>query len=75
MGFGLEQLLLNELTVARPDLTWTAAFHPTDRNGPAGSLYPNAGFESADGELWRLVPEQRAPPAAGLVRLSGPRGN
>ena len=62
MGFGLEQLLLNELTTARAELAWTAAFIPTERNGPASSLYPNAGFESEDGELWSLAPDRARPP-------------
>lgn len=62
MGFGLEQLLLHQLTAGRADLTWTADFHATERNGPAASLYPNAGFESADGELWTLTPQCARPP-------------
>jgi FkbH-like protein len=65
MGFGLEQLLLNELTTARAELLWRAAFIPTERNGPAASLYPNAGFESGDGELWRLAPGRPRPPRPG----------
>jgi FkbH-like protein len=62
MGFGLEQLFLHQLTAARPQLTWSARFIPTERNGPASSLYANAGFQHVEGDLWRLSPEQSRPP-------------
>lgn len=62
MGFGLEYLLLAELTSARPELTWTGRFIPTDRNGPAAELYPGAGFaRGSNSELWTLAPDAERP--------------
>jgi FkbH-like protein len=61
MGFGLEYLLLNELTSAQPDLRWTGQFIPSDRNGPAAELYPGAGFSRDDDELWSLTPQAERP--------------
>lgn len=57
MGFGLEYLLLNELTSSRPELEWRGRFSPTDRNGPASGLFTTAGFSAAadDEEQWTLV--------------------
>lgn len=57
MGFGLEYLLLNELTTTRPDLEWRGQFIPTDRNGPASGLFSTAGFTRStdEGELWTLT--------------------
>jgi FkbH-like protein len=62
MGFGLEYLLLNQLTSARPELVWTGRFIRTDRNGPAAELFPGAGFApGSDGELWTLAPDAERP--------------
>jgi FkbH-like protein len=62
MGFGLEYLVLNELTSARPDLVWTGAFITTDRNGPAAELYPGAGFtRESNGRVWTLEPDAARP--------------
>jgi FkbH-like protein len=62
MGFGLEYLLLSELTSARPELVWTGRFIQTDRNGPAAELFGGAGFtRGSDGELWTLAPEAERP--------------
>jgi FkbH-like protein len=62
MGFGLEYLLLNQLTSTRPELVWTGRFIRTDRNGPAAELFPGAGFAAgADGELWTLAPDAERP--------------
>jgi FkbH-like protein len=62
MGFGLEYLLLNELTSGHPDLEWTGRFIQTDRNGPAADLYSGAGFaQGSDGELWTLAPGAQRP--------------
>lgn len=57
MGFGLEYVLLNELTSGRPELEWRGRFIPTDRNGPAGGLFSTAGFgrSTGDAELWTLA--------------------
>jgi FkbH-like protein len=63
MGFGLEYLLLNQLTSTRPELVWTGRFIRTDRNGPAAELFPGAGFTpGTDGELWTLAPDAERPP-------------
>ena len=62
MGFGLEYLLLNQLTSTRPELVWTGRFIRTDRNGPAAELFPGAGFAAGvDGELWTLAPDAERP--------------
>jgi FkbH-like protein len=56
MGFGLEYLLLNELTSRQPGLEWRGRLIPTDRNGPASALFSTAGFSRSvdDEELWTL---------------------
>jgi hypothetical protein len=62
MGFGLEYLLLNQLTSTRPELVWTGRFIRTDRNGPAAELFRGAGFApGTDGELWTLAPDAERP--------------
>ncbi len=63
MGFGLEYLLLNQLTSSRPELEWRGRFIPTDRNGPASGLFATAGFSrSADEEeLWTLARDAARP--------------
>lgn len=56
MGFGLEYLLLSDLTSARPELMWTARFIPSERNAPAAGLFPGAGFTpDSDGQRWTLA--------------------
>jgi FkbH-like protein len=62
MGFGLEQLVLHELTAARPEATWVGHFVATARNGPAASLYVGAGFQEGPEGVWTLTPEQDRPP-------------
>ena len=54
MGFGLEQLALAEVTRRLDAPRYTARFIPTDRNGPAASLYPSNGFVEAEPGLWAL---------------------
>jgi hypothetical protein len=63
MGFGLEYLILGELTAAEPDLEWCGRFVPTDRTAPAAGVYTDAGFTRADGtqELWSLAPGDARP--------------
>jgi FkbH-like protein len=63
MGFGLEYLLLNELTSGKPELEWRGRFIPTDRNGPASGLFATAGFGQAadDDELWTLATDAARP--------------
>jgi FkbH-like protein len=62
MGFGLEYLVLSELTSDRPELDWTGRFIATDRNGPAAELYAGAGFTAgADAETWTLSPDAPRP--------------
>jgi FkbH-like protein len=67
MGFGLEFLLLNELTSSQPDRRWTGRFIRTDRNGPSAQLFEAAGFSLTDGEpggddqLWTLAPDAPRP--------------
>jgi FkbH-like protein len=63
MGFGLEYLLLNALTVEHPDIEWRGRFIATDRNAPAAGMYSSAGFTQAsgDGELWTLAPDAARP--------------
>jgi FkbH-like protein len=62
MGFGLEYLVLNEVTSASPELVWMGAFVPTDRNGPAAGLYPGAGFTpGSNGRVWTLRPDADRP--------------
>jgi FkbH-like protein len=61
MGFGLEQLVLHELTAARPEATWVGCFIPTERNGPAASLFANAGFQEEPGGTWTLPAELERP--------------
>jgi FkbH-like protein len=67
MGFGLEYLLLNELTSTRPDVVWTGRFISTERNGPAAELFPGADFtpDAADPELWTLPPDAQRPQRPG----------
>ena len=63
MGFGLEYLLLNQLTAEQPRIEWRGSFIPTDRNAPAAGMYATAGF-SEDGVgdgVWTLSPDA-APP-------------
>jgi FkbH-like protein len=64
MGFGLEQLALAEVTRRLDAPRYTARFVPTDRNGPAASLYPANGFVEAEPGLWTLeqshLPERPA---------------
>ena len=55
MGFGLEQLVLHELTIDRPEANWSGRFVPTERNGPAASLYANAGFHEESDGSWTLA--------------------
>jgi predicted enzyme involved in methoxymalonyl-ACP biosynthesis len=62
MGFGLEQLVLHELTAARPEATWVGRFVATARNGPAASLYVGAGFQEGPEGVWKLTPERDRPP-------------
>jgi FkbH-like protein len=61
MGFGLEYLLLNQLTSEQPELDWTGRFIPTDRNGPASELFAGAGFSQSDDQLWKLPAEAERP--------------
>jgi FkbH-like protein len=62
MGFGLEYLLLSELTSARPELVWTGRFIQTDRNGPAAELFSGAGFRQGnEAQVWTLAPEAERP--------------
>ena len=62
MGLGLEYLVLNELTCAAPERTWTGQFISTDRNGPAGELFAGAGFvPESDGRTWTLRPGAERP--------------
>jgi FkbH-like protein len=63
MGFGLEYLLLNQLTAEQPDVEWRGRFVPTDRNAPAAGTYSSAGFTrtSDGGELWTLAPDAARP--------------
>jgi FkbH-like protein len=58
MGFGLEYVILSELTAADPDLDWRGRFVPTDRNAPAAGMYSDAGFTQVDDAeaLWSLAP-------------------
>jgi FkbH-like protein len=59
MGFGLEQLALAELTRRLEARRYLARFIPTDRNGPAASLYPSNGFVEAEPGLWTLDASER----------------
>jgi FkbH-like protein len=67
MGFGLEFLLLNQLTSDHPERRWTGSFLRTDRNGPASELFAAAGFDcvegdpAADVQLWALEPDAPRP--------------
>jgi predicted enzyme involved in methoxymalonyl-ACP biosynthesis len=63
MGFGLEYLLLNELTSGKPELEWQGSFIATDRNGPASGLFATAGFSPAsdDDEQWTLTTDAARP--------------
>lgn len=61
MGFGLEQLMLHELTTAHAEATWTGRFLATDRNGPAASLFSSAGFAQVSSEAWTLAPADARP--------------
>ena len=63
MGFGLEYLLLNQLTTEQPDVDWQGRFVPTDRNAPAAGMFSSAGFTQPDGgrELWTLSAEAPRP--------------
>ncbi|HEX3617945.1 MAG TPA: HAD-IIIC family phosphatase [Solirubrobacteraceae bacterium] len=67
MGFGLEFLLLNQLTSDHPDRRWTGSFLRTDRNGPASELFGTAGFDCVEGDpdadvqLWALQPDAPRP--------------
>ena len=63
MGFGLEYLLLNELTSSKTELAWRGRFIPTDRNGPASGMFATAGFGQAadDEELWTLTTDAARP--------------
>ena len=62
MGFGLEQLVLHELTAARPEATWVGRFIPTERNGPAASLYAGAGPPRRPRGPGRSLPTRSGPP-------------
>jgi FkbH-like protein len=71
MGFGLEFLLLNQLTSADPDRRWTGRFLRTDRNGPASALFGAANFTCVEGrpdsdvQLWALEPGAPRPERPG----------
>ncbi len=59
MGFGLEQLVLAEVTRWLDAPRYTARFIPTDRNGPAAGLYPANGFTETEPGLWALALSER----------------
>jgi FkbH-like protein len=63
MGFGLEYLVLNQVTAGSPDVEWRGRFVPTDRNAPAAGMYSSAGFTQAGGagELWSLASDAARP--------------
>jgi FkbH-like protein len=61
MGFGLETYLLADVLAATAGQTIDAPFIPTDRNGPAASLYPSCGFTETSPGQWRLGPEDPRP--------------
>ncbi len=54
MGFGLEQLVLAEVTSRLDASLVTAPFIPTERNHPAAGLYRSHGFVEAAPGLWTL---------------------
>ena len=59
MGFGLEQLALAEVTRRLDAPRYLARFIPTDRNGPAASLFPSNGFLEAEPGIWTLDASER----------------
>ncbi len=65
MGFGLEQYVLADVLAATAGQTIDAPFIPTDRNGPAASLYPSCGFTETSPGHWRLGPDGPRPVAPG----------
>jgi FkbH-like protein len=65
MGFGLEQYLLADVLTATAGQTIDAPFIPTDRNGPATSLYPSCRFTETRPGQWRLGPDDPRPQAPG----------
>ena len=73
MGFGLEQYLLADVLAATAGETVDAPFIPTDRNGPAASLYPSCGFTETSPGQWRLRPDDPRPQAPGWFAPSQPR--
>lgn len=54
MGFGLEQLVVAEVITTLGAPRYSAPFVPTDRNGPAASLYPSSGFTEIEPGRWSL---------------------
>jgi FkbH-like protein len=65
MGFGLEQYVLARLMAEVPAERYEGPFVPTERNGPAASLYPSHGFTEAEPGRWVLdgAAERPAEPA------------
>lgn len=59
MGFGLEQLVLAEVTSRVDASRVTAPFIPTERNQPAAGLYRSHGFVEAAPGLWTLPSSHR----------------
>jgi predicted enzyme involved in methoxymalonyl-ACP biosynthesis len=76
MGFGLEFLLLNQLTAESAERRWTGSFLRTDRNGPASELFGAAGFQCVEGDpasdvqLWALEPDAPRPERPSWFRSS-----
>ncbi|HWI70721.1 MAG TPA: HAD-IIIC family phosphatase [Baekduia sp.] len=61
MGFGLEQYVLARLMAEVPAARYEAPFVPTERNGPAASLYPANGFAEAEPGRWVLDADAERP--------------
>ncbi|HET9102944.1 MAG TPA: HAD-IIIC family phosphatase [Solirubrobacteraceae bacterium] len=72
MGFGLDQFLLAEVLAGSEGSLITAPFIPTDRNGPAASLYPSCGFAELSPGVWTLGPDDPRPQAPGWLAAGGP---
>ena len=62
MGFGLEQALLSKLIDREPGKRHIGLFIPTERNGPAASLFANCGFHKLDDDnRWVLEKNGQRP--------------
>jgi FkbH-like protein len=71
MGFGLEQYTLARLMAEVPAARYSAPFVPTERNGPAASLYPANGFVEAQPGTWVSEDAARRPSEPAWFNANG----